>query len=794
MAKKVKAINFGAWGLRPGIWSFYLFLSSFPFHMLAQSATGRLPSFIQEFPQQASEGEEVRSLEANPALFRKNKKPPSFYIKNSSNWIYNIDTLSLPFVDDFSVTRIKNFNPDTGNPDVNTIAKVRFEVNGNFSDSVEVMNDTTWYFIFDTLTQQYDSFPNNPGLIITFFGNNNPDSISYLTLPTDTDTVWSTITYKYNPTDTVIITLPRDTVYFNSRDTFFIVSDNNFYLWLDSSAFINNGFAVNPPTIGVATFDGLNANGEPYDFSSPGAYGPADFLTSKPIDLSNLTTDSSVILSFYYQAQGLGDNPDPEDSLALEFYSPSDSLWYWVWSTPGISYSPGYQPVFQMVKILVSDPKYLEKGFKFRFRNYAKLSGMLDIWNIDYVYLDKNRNINDNSANDLAFVSIGNSFINNYTSMPMDAFKENATQFMVQNFPVKITNLSNTTVNADSNRYFIYDEYETLEYKESANIQKSFAPLSQEVINHSVFSAPNNFLFTPVDSDRVAFKIKFISERSGPDLSNYNDTVVHLQVFDSYYAYDDGSAEGVYYLTPGTSSELKLAYKFNAVFQDTLRGINLFFPYIWSDVSQFTFKLFVWGDNGGIPGSVIFESADLDNPEYSNSTNEFIRYEINPPVALNGTYYIGWKQIPLTSADKIYLGFDKNINNQSKIFYSFSGGNWANTSKTGSLMMRPDFGYADPIANVAKINKTQHLFNIYPNPANDFIYIDNSMGEEETTAGTWQVKIYNTLGKEIFNQTIFNLNFLTPINISSVPNGIYFLKMESENPNGSVMKKLIIAR
>ena len=47
------------------------------------------------------------------------------------------------------------------------------------------------------------------------------------------------------------------------------------------------------------------------------------------------------------------------------------------------------------------DPHFLKKGFQFRFINYASLSpdlsdpsmvGNCDIWNIDYVLLDKNRN------------------------------------------------------------------------------------------------------------------------------------------------------------------------------------------------------------------------------------------------------------------------------------------------------------------------------------------------------------------------------------------------------------------
>lgn len=742
----------------------------------------------QELPFQTPDGEELRSLDVNPELFRKHKIQPAFFLKNNNYWVYIIDTLSLPFVDDFSSDRIKKFRPDAGN--VTAIGKSFFDVNGIYQDSVELKNDTTWTYQYNSLTQQYDSFPNPPDLIITFYENNNPDSISSLTQPTDTDTAWSNITYQYNLSDTDTIILSRDTVYYNSRDTFYFVQDSNFYLWLDSFAFVNRSFGVNPPTIGVATFDGLNASGEAYDLSVPNINGQADRLTSKPIDLGNLTSDSSVVLSFYYQPQGLGDYPDPEDSLVLEFYSPGDSVWNWAWSSAGITTAQSYQqPVFQVVKIAITDPKYLKKGFHLRFRNYATLAGMLDIWNIDYVYLDKNRNINDNSVNDLGFVSIGSSFVNNFTSMPMKAFKGNASLYMVQNFPVKLANLSNASLSNDSNRYFVYDEYETIEFKESVNLQQSFSPLSQQTLYHSVYSSPNNFQFTPSDSERTVFKIKFIAEQGGPDLCLFNDTAIHHQVFDSYYSYDDGSAEGIYSL--GNKPGVKLAYKFAIATPDSLKAINLYFPRIKNDVSQFTFKILVWGDNSGMPGNIIYQSGDLDNPKYSESLNEFIRYEIDPPLALNGTFYIGWQQ---TTGDKIYLGFDKNINSQDKIFHTLAQNNsWNNTTLSGSLMMRPDFGNSGPAARVVKADKKTPVLTIYPNPASDLIYIDQA-GTENESAGTCLVKIFNMLGEEVLRQAIFNHQPLNSIDISSIPNGLYFLQVEPSPFGSPGTEKLLIAR
>ena len=69
-------------------------------------------------------------------------------------------------------------------------------------------------------------------------------------------------------------------------------------MWLDNDARINNTLPINVPTIGVATFDGLDETGYPYDFTSETSYGPADTLTSCPINLDGLTAADSVKLVF----------------------------------------------------------------------------------------------------------------------------------------------------------------------------------------------------------------------------------------------------------------------------------------------------------------------------------------------------------------------------------------------------------------------------------------------------------------------------------------------------------------
>ena len=116
--------------------------------------------------------------------------------------------------------------------------------------------------------------------------------------------------------------------------------------WIDSYVFINNSYSGDPVSIGIATLDAVNKagilNGEtetPF---------PSDYLTSKPINLE-YPDRTDIFLSFFYQPQGLRDEPEEWDSLVVDFYSPSQNKWKRVWSTEGRPAEPFDQvflPVF----------------------------------------------------------------------------------------------------------------------------------------------------------------------------------------------------------------------------------------------------------------------------------------------------------------------------------------------------------------------------------------------------------------------------------------------------------------
>jgi hypothetical protein len=168
----------------------------------------------------------------------------------------------------------------------------------------------------------------------------------------------------------------------------------SFRFWeTKGGVWINDQMGVDPPSIGVATFDGINAMGRPYNFEAPLSIGSADTLTSLPINLTGLE-NSNVYLSFYSQPEGIGDPPELEDSIVLQFKN-SSQQWITVWKRSENSFTP-----FKQEMIAVNQPDYFHVDFQFRFRLFSKQSGPFDVWNIDYVYLDKNRTPTDLSTVD----------------------------------------------------------------------------------------------------------------------------------------------------------------------------------------------------------------------------------------------------------------------------------------------------------------------------------------------------------------------------------------------------------
>ena len=314
--------------------------------------------------------------------------------------------------------------------------------------------------------------------------------------------------------------------------------------WIDNYVYINSNYAINPISYGVATFDGLNSIGYPYDFLNPTSWGIADYLTSKTIDLTIVT--DSVFLSFYYQPQGIGNQPEPKDSLRLEFFRKSDSTWVRQWAVPGSALAS-----FKKVMIPV-DTSFQNDAFQFRFKNFATLSGNVDHWNLDYIYLNDNRNHADTALNDVAFTGDFYNMLNEFTAMPYRHYKVDSISNMAASISVEYRN--NHSVNSDIfYKYKVIDDGGagiSIEEYPSGTSNQNVGPYAIKEIDQAVYDITNNNFYFPVDdtAKTKVYQIKnyFNDGDTVPDFNQKNDTVYSYQVFSNYYAYDDGSAEAGY--------------------------------------------------------------------------------------------------------------------------------------------------------------------------------------------------------------------------------------------------------
>jgi hypothetical protein len=339
-------------------------------------------------------------------------------------------------------------------------------------------------------------------------------------------------------------------------------------LWLDNKVFINRDFAKAPITLGVATFEGLDYNGYPYDFTAGSTSSAvADFLTSKPIYLNNPLSDS-IYLSFYYQPQGNGNAPEYQDSLVVQFKNET-SGWKNVWAQKGRTLTTS-DSSWSLAMIPIADTAYLKDGFQFRFYNRATISGNTDHWNIDYVYLNKTRNIHDTTFEDVTFVYNTPSLLNTYSAMP---WKQYSATDMKLNYNTSIRNNHTVTKNG-SFTYKIFNDLGVQVNTTYSGGSFNIDPFtSSGYMNYPAFTNPALNYTIPILTAASRYSIESTIS-STPDNDRSNDTVRFVQDLTNYFSYDDGTAENSFGLS---TLYAQLAEKFILNVADSLQYIDIYF-------------------------------------------------------------------------------------------------------------------------------------------------------------------------------------------------------------------------
>ena len=160
-------------------------------------------------------------------------------------------------------------------------------------------------------------------------------------------------------------------------------------------------------------------------------------------------------------------------------------------------------------------------------------------------------------------------------------------------------------------------------------------------------------------------------------------------------------------------------------------------------------------------------------PIYADGQNNFTSYFFvdTQKVAVGASFFVGWRQL---DAERLNLGFDRNIDKSNEILYSVDGGgNWLVCPFQGSAMLRPIFSTGmDVYLGIENIVEETNELIIYPNPAQEIIHLKgdlNLMGRKKI--------LLDSFGR-ILKETSSNSFDLSGLNAA-----IYFIHVPELSPN-----------
>ena len=576
--------------------------------------------------------------------------------------------------------------------------------------------------------------------------------------------------------------------------------------WTDSHAFINITFGVRPPSIGMATLDAVDAQGRIYGHGKKTPF-PADTLTSRAIRTDSLfvpverpiTAADSLYFSFFYQPggglqnhpwEGLGDAPEGTDSLILEFgFQPGDSIlapdsltlvprteWVPVWSAGGMpleqfckTYHLDTTVMFRQVMIPLTDSRFFNKAFQFRFRNLASLeytdenptwAGNVDFWNIDYVRLDRGRSLQDTFIDDITIAANPGSLLQNYEAMPWKQYKPSE---LKSGLELYLTNLSSSTKNAMYRYEITNPEGQTVGQYDGGSYNigyyrrngfQSYAPHARPNLGNVQLNS---------NADTVDFRIVHIHQEAGSgDRNTGNDTALFIQKFRNYNAYDDGTPEAGYTVVDVNTYNTALALQFQLNSPDTLRAVSMYINSVLDDENSFDFTLCVWGNNNDMPGNLLYSQNVSQNR--SEDLYDFQLFYLEQPVAVSGKFYIGYQ---ISGRNFLNVGFDQNRDHSQDVRY-FSGNKWHTSFLCGTPMMRPFLGDSWSPAGI-KSARTADKLQLYPNPVETQLHIrlPDDMTAEET-----EIEIISLSG-----QLLYRGSFSETVYTAELPAGMYLLRI-----------------
>jgi hypothetical protein len=534
----------------------------------------------------------------------------------------------------------------------------------------------------------------------------------------------------------------------------------------NGGVYINNRFGLAPITINVASLDGLNALGQPYASGSTSA-GASDTLTSQPIQLGGLSPADSVYISFYWQSGGLGDVPDLTESnlryLQLEFKDNTGS-WHEVWRQPAVGVVTDFVQVF----VAAREARDFHNDFQFRFRNVGQRNGLADVWNLDYIEIDRNRRKGQSTTRDIAISQSVSKLLQSYTAMPARQFLANPTGELADTVRSTLNNLGGLP-GAISWRGYI----RMASAAAADTFLRDQALIPAAARQYEIAGTPtlDNTQLPAGGGFTLLHGIR-LDTREANQLQRANDSTERKTEFSNYYAYDDGTAEaGFSFLGTGNT---QVATRFDLNQPDQVSGFRVYFPRVGNrDLSGTSLVFRIWEGTDTVPGETLHQQSF--QIQY-DTLNQFYEVQLSKLVPVEGSFYIGWSQGGNTYVN---IGFDRNERVTGRRFtYSGSEGWSAETALEGAIMMRPvlvgeALGLEDDLAAAS--------MRVFPNPSNGEVYINETYEH---------VQVLDVTGRQVHSQRFQGQT--QSINLSHLAPGLYTLRIHTRK--AIVIKKLILTK
>ncbi len=575
-------------------------------------------------------------------------------------------------------------------------------------------------------------------------------------------------------------------------------------LWLDKEVYVNNTWAHRPPSVGIATFDGLAPSGTPYGIG----YGRCDELTSAYLDLSPYNSSSNVYLSCYVEPKGYGYHPniDVGDSLVLEFKT-SQGDWNQVASFQGLGNGVTLDSLndFSFFSIKIENNAYFYSGFQFRFANYGQRAGIRDVWHVDYVRLAANE-VPDGTFEDIAFTVPPNFLLQPYSSMPWKHVMGNEGNLVRDQFDIGLYSQFEVVETAEPSQFVLRElvndaEILTtstlLEVPPTAPVNQRNVPPAEHRLYTNPFSIPD---FPSLAGDSLVFELEYRFTVDGqnpglfPEVAR-NDTVRSRTYCTNYFAYDDGTAEAA--IQVGFGESWRIAQEYEAQVEDTLRGVQIHFPHFSGNDNNntnasYSLQIFI-GDLDTEPVYEQFLISPFYPDELYDTLQAFTSLRLiddnNNPLPIivpAGKFYVSIEQVS-NSSSPVFVGLDRNTLEAIPAQFTFDGAEWFPVANRGAMMMRPVFGSFFPQTSATEeVDEWSAQITVYPNPARDILYFDLGKVNSEDL----QLSLFNAQG-QLIQQQALNTNQLHTDHLTE---GMYLLRFDNLREQYSETHKVFILR